>query len=470
MNSWKTTTLLLLITGLLISSCTNPGIEAQARDDHSSLPRFKKGDKICFIGNSITHGGTYHAFLQIFCATRFPDANVEYYNCGIAGDVANGMLSRLDEDVLSHNPDYAFIMSGMNDVQRGLYFRGEADEETQPRRQNALDNYYVKTEKLATLLIENGVQPIFMTPSIYDQTAKIARTNDYGTNDALAACAVHIRKMAAKYDAPLVDLFAAMESLNLKGQQSDSSFTILGHDRIHPGILGHLIMAYEIIQSLTPSQYVSIMEVDSKRLTSVRAENCIIEIDKKAKNLKFRALENALPFPLEEDLKMVNEWVPLQDSLNKEMLFLQKLPIGSYTLRIDDTEVGMFTQAELEEGVNLADYSNTPQYRQALQVSELCFKYQQIQNQLRSIAFVEYRMLNTYKGPNTIEGKKAYLDGVNESQRDKSWYSWNVKTCERYFETLPMEEGLLSELQSTREEIYSSNKPQWHTFEIHPVN
>ena len=63
-------------------------------------------------------------------------------------------------------------------------------------------------------------------------------------------------------------------------------------------------------------------------------------------------------------------------------------------------------------------------------------------------ASVEY-----YKGPNTIEGKKAFLDGVNESQRDKSWYSWNVKTCERYFETLPMKEGLLSELQSTREEI-----------------
>jgi hypothetical protein len=300
--------------------------------------------------------------------------------------------------------------------------------------------------------------------------AKIARTNDYGTNDALAACAVHIRKMATKYDAPLVDLFAAMESINLKGQQSDSTFTIVGQDRIHPGILGHLIMATEIIQSLTPSQYVSIMEVDSKRLTSLRAENCTIEIDKKSKNLKFRALENALPFPLEEDLKMVNEWVPLQDSLNKEMLFLQKLPKGSYTLRIDNIEVGLFTQEELEEGINLADYSNTPQYRQALKVSELCFKYQQIQGQLRSIAFVEYRMLNTYKGPNTIEGKKAYLNGVNESQRDKSWYSWNLKTCERYFETLPMEEELLSQLQSTREEIYSSNKPQWHTFEIQPGN
>ena len=129
---------------------------------------------------------------------------MEYYNCGIAGDVADGMLSRL------------------NDVQRGLYFKGEADEETIVKRKNALDNYYVKTEKLATL-------------------------------------------------------------------------------------------------------------------------------------------------------------------------------------RIDNTEVGMFTQKELEEGVNLADYSNTPQYRQALQVSELCFKYQQIQNQLRSIAFVEYRMLNTYEGPNTIE-------------------------------------------------------------------
>jgi len=76
----KKTILLLFIAQVFITS-----FQAQ------NLPKFKDGDKICFIGNSITHGGTYHTFLQFYMATRFPNVKLEFYNAGISGDVADGM-------------------------------------------------------------------------------------------------------------------------------------------------------------------------------------------------------------------------------------------------------------------------------------------------------------------------------------------------------------------------------------------
>jgi hypothetical protein len=61
----------------------------------SSSPFFKDGDTICFLGDSITHGGQYHEFLQLFYATRYPELNLSFHNCGISGDNAAGMIDRL---------------------------------------------------------------------------------------------------------------------------------------------------------------------------------------------------------------------------------------------------------------------------------------------------------------------------------------------------------------------------------------
>ncbi|MFA7004770.1 MAG: hypothetical protein WC429_12070, partial [Verrucomicrobiia bacterium] len=52
--------------------------------------KFKDGDRICFIGDSITHGGGfgYHSQIALFYATRFPQMRIGYWNCGISGDSA----------------------------------------------------------------------------------------------------------------------------------------------------------------------------------------------------------------------------------------------------------------------------------------------------------------------------------------------------------------------------------------------
>jgi len=428
--------------------------------------QFNDGDKICFIGNSITHGGTYHAFLQVFNALRFTSNKVTYINCGVAGDGVDGMFGRLEKDILVHKPTYAFIMTGMNDVNSSLYIKGEISQEIIEKRQEALDNYYLKTERLATLLIENNIQPIFLTPTIYDQTVKLERFNNYGVNDALGLCAIHIKKMAIKYNAPVVDFYAIMNKINLEEQKTDSTFTIVGDDRVHPGELGHFIMANEIIKTLSPNKYVSKMVIDAKSKSVIEEKYSIVLVKKSSKGLVFDASEQSLPFPISESLKQAAELVSFQQNLNQEILQVKNLKHKKYSLLIDDIVIGSFSKEEFETGINLANFSNTPQYIQAQKVYDLVFEYHKIQDNLRSISFVEYRMLNKYVGPDSLEGKKEYLYAENAKSVGKSWHDWNLKTINRYFVNLPKEQQLWQDLENKRDKIYEANRTHWHQFKI----
>ena len=62
---------------------------------------FKEGDRVVFLGNSITDGGRYHSFIWLYYMTRFPDMPLTIMNAGIGGDTAYDMNKRLDGDIVA---------------------------------------------------------------------------------------------------------------------------------------------------------------------------------------------------------------------------------------------------------------------------------------------------------------------------------------------------------------------------------
>lgn len=64
---------------------------------------------VIFLGNSITEGGNWQEL--------FPDHEV--LNRGIGGDVATGVLDRMDE-VVRHEPSILFLCIGTNDLADGI--------------------------------------------------------------------------------------------------------------------------------------------------------------------------------------------------------------------------------------------------------------------------------------------------------------------------------------------------------------
>ena len=135
---------------------------------HAITP-FKDGDKVIFLGDSITHGGDFLYWVQAMYQLRQP-GKIRVENAGISGDVASGGLARLGNDVLDKKPNRVFIMFGMNDINLSLYSRGGTDLDE--KRMKPLKNYEKNLNQLCDRLKDAGVSVTLITPTPYNQYGK----------------------------------------------------------------------------------------------------------------------------------------------------------------------------------------------------------------------------------------------------------------------------------------------------------
>ena len=285
------TCLALVLLGLL---CLSAPIQA-------SVPPFKQDDRVAFIGDSITHGGRYHADIYLYHATRFPDHPFVAHNCGIAGDTAPGTNLRFEADIAVHRPTVATIMLGMNDAYAWAFDPSLTLQEKISAHASSYDYYTQAMDQIAKKLTEMDCRMIFIKPSIYDQTAILDQKNLVGKNDQLGRFAEYIDEIAIKYGASVVDFHTPMSVINHVIQVSDPSATIVGADRVHPGIPGHLVMAYHFLKAQNMPPYVSAIQLDAEEDGKIlQLRNCEIhgDLEVTTNQLSFSATEKALPFPL----------------------------------------------------------------------------------------------------------------------------------------------------------------------------
>lgn len=426
---------------------------------------FPAGSKVCFIGNSITNNGEYYNDLWMYYATRFPNEEIRFFNCGISGDVAGGILKRMDKDVLSHQPTHAVMMIGMNDVKRDLYGKKEANDAL---KQKALAEYNNNTDVAVNILKKRVGNITLLKPSIYDQTAVIEAENLYGVNDALQHCAEHMRSLSEKYHTGLVDFQTVLLRINKEEQLKDPAFTIIGKDRVHPLSAGHFIMAYQFLKDTKAPQYVSKLMIGGD-LTASQKNSFNAEIKKQSnKNnvLTFECLEKSLPCPIKESAKKALTWVPFNEEFNTELLQVKSLPTGNYNLFIDDVLIASFTNEAFSAGVNLALYQNTPQYQQAIKVMDACIKYRDTESVIRNLRFVEFTKLSELKDQSDLSAVEQYLVKELETLKDSGHYEYYQKQFKNYILKKGSEAETLKKLPALAAAIYEVNQPKAHIFKI----
>jgi lysophospholipase L1-like esterase len=123
MASMKTTHL-LLITSLLAAMPfgTAPAeTNGQAAGDirQTTGIAVNKGDKIVFMGDSITEGGSAdpNGYVNLVVrALNQQGLEVTHVGAGVSGQKSNDMLARVDTDVISHKPQWLLLSCGVNDV------------------------------------------------------------------------------------------------------------------------------------------------------------------------------------------------------------------------------------------------------------------------------------------------------------------------------------------------------------------
>jgi lysophospholipase L1-like esterase len=372
---------------------------AVAAQNYGSTQPFRDGDTVTFVGDSITHGGTYHSVVALFYSTRFPDRNIRFHNCGIGGDRASMIVGdaryRLNLDILGHKPTAATIMLGMNDIGHTDY-RGQPGPDTEAARRKSLDLYRENMGTLIAALRGAGARLTLITPSIYDETTRLEKANpvvSIGGNAALGRCAAMVRQYAKENQAGLVEFYDAMNAVNAREQKKDPAFTIVGADRVHPGPVGHFMMAYVFLKAQGMPREVARVGVNARAAKPERAANCAIEnVKRTTAGVEFDALENALPFVASELARPALELVPFARDFNQEILAVSRLKKGVYQVLIDDEAVGEYTAAQLKAGVNLADNPKTPQYRQSAEATRINDERTLAAKALRDIVAQKYTM------------------------------------------------------------------------------
>ena len=456
-----------------LSASTTDAESAPACKEGAAPGLFQNGDRWTAVGDSITQGGAYSAWVYLFYATRFPDRKLELLNAGNSGDSAGGALVRYDWDIQPKKSTVATVMFGMNDVGRGLYDTNPATPEIAARRAEVLKDYRGKMTELAARLKADGTRIIFLGPSIYDEKSICPHPPQIGVNGALGDCAAFVRKLAGDVGGTFIDFNGPMTALSARLQAKDPSVSLLRPDRVHPSEQGHFVLSYLFLKGQNVPGIVSSVTVDA---VAQRANDvCNASVDKLAVadgGLAFTLTENALPYPVGKELEKVLTWVPFQEELNRELLKVRGLAAGNYQLLIDGKEVRRLSAEELASGVNLALEKNTPQALQSAGVLDLMRQWQKLMSgEVRLIPQFEFWRLRDVPHPVSFEVVRPRVEQVIEKLKDSKS---DVDRAERnfykrYLDAKPKEAQNLAKLAELAAQIRVAAQPQPHAYRLQPI-
>lgn len=327
---------------------------------------------IAFFGDSITHAGEYHQWVQLYLLTRYPGHDIWTFNGGYAGENTRGVLAKdyLNLDIFPQQPDVILINLGMNDFDL-LSYTDLQEEPSDAKREKKRDQYRSGMTKIVEDSLAYGAAVGILSPTIYDDTHKNNKHfgNRPHANAELGRFAVIAREVAESFDSVFfIDLHTPMDEMTTQKQATNPKFS-LARDRVHPSNGGNELMAFEILQGLDARTLVYDVELTAEGQAR-RAEGVTVGgLEKIADGVRFELIESALLFPT---AAVTNDFevVPMDEKLNAMRLAVTDLPAGQYALEIDGIRVGVYPHDQWAAGVDLSTNTATPQYQAAVELAE----------------------------------------------------------------------------------------------------
>jgi lysophospholipase L1-like esterase len=437
---------------------------------YAQVKPFQQNDRVIFVGNSITEAGAYVSYIYLYYMTHFPDRKLVIMNGGIGGDKASDIYRRLDYDILAKKPNTLVLTFGMNDT--GYFeFNGNDADKTARERIAASKRSYEQIEQ--RLLKLPGINKILMSSPPYDETAKIKGNMFPGKSKAMLEVVAFQEAAAQKNHWPFVDLFRPMTALNTRFQQKDSTFTMIGPDRIHPGNAGHLVMASLFLKGQGLSgQPVADVRINASGKIQ-QAVNCkVSNLAATAGKVSFDYLAGSLPFPIdtvsriwgnEQKQSDALSWIPFTEEFNREMLQVAGLQAGEYDLLIDGHSIGKWSANDFANGINLATQPETPQYKQALTIMQLNMRRAETESRFRSYYWVQSNFFD--KRNMLMQDDAAAVDSARRYARTDGFLRFH----EGNYETAMFKELRAvwqTEIDTIINLVYRLNKPVAHKIEI----
>ena len=437
---------------------------------------YTSGDRACMVGDSITEDGWYEQNIMLYYATRFPEMQVDFRNIGISGDICLRILNRMESDVLPQldkSKSVTVLMIGMNDVDMYKFAPETRAKigETELRRRIADSRsvYERRLGQVVDFLAPNSRRLILFTPSIYDQTAELPKVNYAGTNDELEVYGKIGAKIAAKIpNASVVDMQTKMKVVNAELQSKEGKTkTIISPDRVHPRFAGGFVMLNAWLERFGEPREVSTVEIDAAAKKLGKSFNCdISNLSFSGGAIAFDSLAAALPFPVEKAARNLDGYMKFAQNFNREILKISGLQNGEYALEIDGEKVGAYSAKQLADGVNLATNTNTPQYKQAEGVHNLCGKFRAETVWFRKMRGLEFA--NAAKMDKLdVDGKIAFIKSLLETNTKAP--SYVKKSYKYYIENRKRADEKFAEIGKIAEDAYRAATPKTRSYKIEKI-
>jgi lysophospholipase L1-like esterase len=209
-----------------------------------------KVKRIVFIGNSITWQANYVNDVIAYLTVTYPDRHFEFINVGLPSETVSGLSEpghangafprpdlheRLQRVLTQTKPDLVFACYGMND---GIYM---------PFDTGRFRKFRDGINWLHAEVVKSGAQIIHITPPVFDEL----KGGDPGYAAVLDQYAKWLLAQRSAQNWGVIDVHFPMKKYLEAHRKVDAKFNLDGFaltgDGVHPGELGHWIMARQIL-------------------------------------------------------------------------------------------------------------------------------------------------------------------------------------------------------------------------------
>lgn len=191
----------------------------------------KDGEKIAFMGDSITQAGARKNGYVRLVISGLENAGVKAtaIPAGISGHKSNQMLARLEKDALDKKPDWMTLSCGVNDVWHG-------------KRGVSLEDYKVNITKIVEKCEAAGVKVMILTSTMIREDAG----NEL--NGKLDAYNDFLKELAKEKSLLLADLNADMKAA-VAAADDKKGGKLLTSDGVHMNPDGNKMMASGVLKA-----------------------------------------------------------------------------------------------------------------------------------------------------------------------------------------------------------------------------
>lgn len=205
------------------------------------LVPLKKGERIVFLGDSITQGGVgpkgYVTKIKEELQAKHKDLDIEIIGAGISGNKVPNLQSRVDKDVIAKKPTIVYIYIGINDV-----WHGEKD----PAKGTSPEKFEAGLKEVIGKCTAAGAKVILCTPTVIGEKKAGANSLDAKLDEYAGIS----RKVAAELKIPLCDLRKAFVDHLKDNNPEDKEKGVLTGDRVHLNEAGNKLVADTMLKML----------------------------------------------------------------------------------------------------------------------------------------------------------------------------------------------------------------------------